>query len=116
MYRAKKGKRRQPILKLHPLRFGFEIDFTVNLHKTKAMTIESLKLEALKLERLQRIDFIAFLLESLAKEERELDEISLLSEAQQKEIERRIQAIKTGAVKTVPHTEVEANIRARYGF
>ena len=80
------------------------------------MTIESLKLEALKLERLQRIDFITFLLESLAKEEREQDETLALSEAQQKEIERRILAVKTGAAKTVSHKEVEANIRARYGF
>lgn len=80
------------------------------------MTIEVLKLEALKLERLQRIEFITFLSESLAKEEREQDEAFVLTEAQQKEIERRIEAVKNGTVKTVPHTEVEAKIRARYGF
>lgn len=80
------------------------------------MTIEVLKLEALKLERLQRIDFITFLLESLAKEEREQGEALLLTEAQQKEIERRIQDLKNGMVKTVSSTEVEAKIRARHGF
>jgi len=80
------------------------------------MTIDALKLETLKLERLQRIEFITFLSESLAKEERELDKSFALTEAQQKEIERRIEAVKSGAAKTVPHTEVEAKIRARYGF
>lgn len=80
------------------------------------MTIEVLKLEALKLERLQRIEFITFLSESIAKEERERDDAFAFTEAQQKEIERRIETVKNGTVKTVSHTEVEAKIRARYGF
>ncbi len=80
------------------------------------MTIDVLKIEAMKLERIQRLDFISFLLESIAREEREQSEVSFLSDEQQQEIERRRKAIKSGKVIAIPFVEVEAKIRARHGF
>lgn len=80
------------------------------------MTIDVLKIEALKLERIQRLDFISFLLDSIAREEREQGEDSFLSEEQQKEIERRRKGIKSGKVIAIPATDVESKIRARHGF
>ncbi len=80
------------------------------------MTIDVLKIEALKLERIQRLDFISFLLESIAREEREQGEVSYLSEEQQQEIERRRKAIKSGSINAISSADVEAKIRARHGF
>ncbi|MBC7776278.1 MAG: addiction module protein [Phycisphaerae bacterium] len=80
------------------------------------MTIDVLKIEALKLERIQRLDFISFLLESIAREEREQGEVSFLSDEQQQEIERRRKDIKSGNVIAIHFADVEAKIRARHGF
>jgi Putative addiction module component len=80
------------------------------------MTIDALKMEALKLEMLQRIDFISFLVESISKEERDREENFTLSENLQKEIEKRQNSVKNGTVQTVSFTEVEAKIRAQHGF
>jgi len=80
------------------------------------MTIDVLKIEALKLERIQRLDFISFLLESITREELEQGEVVFLTDDQQQEIERRRKAFKSGEVLAIPFADVEAKIRARHGF
>ncbi len=80
------------------------------------MTLEQLKAEALKLGRLDRLTFIQFMLETLEQEERERADVVRLTEKQKALIRDRIEAIKSGKVKTRPYQEVEENIKRKYGF
>lgn len=80
------------------------------------MTIEILKSEALKLERVQLFELVTFLMENLAKEERERETVLSLTEAQKNTLVRRRREIENGSVIAVPQQEVEAKIRQRHGF
>ncbi|MFN4254456.1 MAG: hypothetical protein ACK4Q5_05580 [Saprospiraceae bacterium] len=80
------------------------------------MTIEILKSEALKLERVQLFELVTFLMENLAKEERERETVLSLTEAQKNTLVRRRLEIENGLAVLVPQQEVEAKIRQRYGF
>jgi len=80
------------------------------------MTIESLKSEILKLDKLARIAFVQFILESLAEEERQKEDLFELSEDDRAVILKRMEEIKSGAVTAIPHKDVEKRIRKKYGF
>lgn len=70
----------------------------------------------MKLDRLERIAFIQFILESLEKEEMAREEVPPLTKEQKSLIKQRIEAIKSGNVKTRSFQDVEENIKRRYGF
>lgn len=80
------------------------------------MTLELLKAEALKLDRLDRIAFIQFMLDSLEQEEKDRMDVFRLTEGQKSLIRARIEAIKSGKVETRSYEDVEENIKRKYGF
>lgn len=77
------------------------------------MTIEMLKSESLKLGRIERIEFIQFILESLALEEKGQAGIFDLSERQKELVQNRVEDIKNGKVETSSSQEVEKRIRKK---
>lgn len=83
------------------------------------MTLELIKSEILKLDRLSRIELISLLAESVALEERAIgaarDESGLTPE-QTQEIERRIKLFKEGKMETVPAGKVTAKLIEKHGL
>ena len=81
-----------------------------------AMTIDLLKSETLKLGRIERIEFVQFILDSLAQEEKDRSSILQLSDEQKEIVQGRVEAIKNGQVETKSYQEVEEKIKKKYGF
>ena len=80
------------------------------------MTLDKLKAETLKLNRLERMEFIRFVLETLMAEEADRAEAFHLSDEQKEAARERMADIKEGKVKTTSAEEVEAKLRKKYGF
>lgn len=80
------------------------------------MTLEMLKTESLKLDRIERIEFIQFVLESLAREEKEQAADYGLSEEQKEIALSRVEEIKNGKVETKLSQMVEEKLNKKYGF
>lgn len=77
------------------------------------MSLEVLKNEGLKLERLQRTQLVHFLIDSLV--ETEEDEIEFSAE-QQSEIDHRLEAFENGTMELTNGKIFEAELRAKYGL
>ncbi len=80
------------------------------------MSLDALKIEILKLRKLQRLELMTFLLERIAEEEKQQEALFDLTNGQQQEIMRRKDELKTGKIIGISHQEVEDKIRERHGF
>lgn len=72
------------------------------------MTIDVLKQEGLKLDKLDRKELAYFLLDSL------LDDV--LTAEQQTELDRRMDAFERGDMEVMPGETFEAELKARHGL
>ena len=79
------------------------------------MTVELISSEVLKLDRLQRIEIIRLLVDSIAKEEKVQDGPGLTL-AQAEEIDRRLARFDTGEVKPIAGELVHAELAQKYGL
>ena len=77
------------------------------------MSLDALKIEVLKLRKLQRLELMTFLLERIAEEEKQQEALFELTEAQQQEVMRRREELKDGKVVGIGYREVEDRTWAR---
>ncbi|MFM9948838.1 MAG: addiction module protein [Saprospiraceae bacterium] len=80
------------------------------------MSLDALKIEVLKLRKLQRLELMTFLLERIAEEEKQQEALFELTETQQTEVMRRREELKSGKVVGIDHLDVEDKIRKKHGF
>ncbi|MEN0002886.1 MAG: addiction module protein [Bacteroidota bacterium] len=80
------------------------------------MSIELLKAATLQLDRIDRIEFVQFILDSLAREEKNRFENMSLSKEQITTAKSRVQAIKDEQVATIPASKVKERLKRKYGF
>ena len=76
------------------------------------MTIELLKSESVNLTKLEKLEFLQYLVELVFQEER----ASGLTEEQEKILLRRKNEILTGKVKTIPAEVVKNRLIEKYGL
>lgn len=76
------------------------------------MTIEGLKIEGLKLDKLDRKELAYFLLDSILDEKGE----DALPPEQQTELDHRLEAFKNGEMDLIPGESFEAELKARHGL
>ena len=79
------------------------------------MSLDELKIEVLKLRKLQRLELMSFLLERIAEEEKQQEALFELTEAQRQEVMRRREELKTGKVVGIEYREVEDRTWERLG-
>lgn len=77
------------------------------------MSLDALKIEVLKLRKLQRLELMTFLLERIAEEEKQQEALLELTEAQQQEVMRRREDLKSGKVVGIGGRDVEDRIWER---
>ena len=76
-------------------------------------TLEQVAKEAKSLSLADRSELTRILIESL--DAAPAEDLMEVEQAWQMEVERRVEEIKSGRVKTIPAEEVFANLRAKYG-
>jgi putative addiction module component (TIGR02574 family) len=79
------------------------------------MTVELISSEVLKLSRLQRIEIIRLLVDSIANEEKGQDDQGV-AQAQAEEIDRRLARFDAGEAKAISGELVHAELAQKYGL